>query len=470
MKRFYFTCPNCLKTVMSGTDIYENRSLNCSCGNRIVLDLNEFVLKECEGCGKNNAFPKSKGKDQSCLSCGKMLKLSFPEEILSGEDLSAFEQITEILGKGLMTKVKVEKADSLFKKISSKDELAGYGNHITNYKEFNMYDSEYNSAVRIMNETTKKLEDAIKFNVKEEIESLELKFSEIAKRFAMLGGFKNSTQYKSVCENKASECHFYIDRAESSPYSQEAAVQKLSRPAPKKQQTSRFDPVPPPPVQGSKKQSGIKGVLIGIAAALVLGAGALVVFLNQNPETDIPAGNTSVMQTSFDDDTLSEVSSDGTDMGESYSAFVQFMNEENYDLHSLKLYMDELKGYKDCDSIFESHKAGFFEHFKSTAQSYQDSKEFDIEMTLEIIEGLHYFKGYENTDELVSKTIDKNLEFADMEKDSGNYSGAADILLSFADHTDDYNDTDKLHDYFKDVADNLSGKDPETAELLLQYV
>ena len=179
LKRFYFTCPKCLKTVMSGTDIYEKRALDCSCGNKINVDLNELVLKECDSCGKNNAFMKNKGKEQSCLACGKMLKLSLPEDILSGDDRAVFEQIKEILGKGLMTKVKIEKADSLFKTISAKGDFAGYANHINNYKEFNMYDSEYNSAVRIMNESSKKLEDAAEYNSKEEYEKRLSDFSKI---------------------------------------------------------------------------------------------------------------------------------------------------------------------------------------------------------------------------------------------------------------------------------------------------
>ena len=476
LKRFYFTCPKCLKTVMSGTDIYEKRALDCSCGNKINVDLNELVLKECDSCGKNNAFMKNKGKEQSCLACGKMLKLSLPEDILSGDDRAVFEQIKEILGKGLMTKIKIEKADSLFKTISAKGDFAGYANHINNYKEFNMYDSEYNSAVRIMNESSKKLEDAAKYNSKEELSELELRFSETAKRFSMLGGFKNSAQYRSVCEKKASECHFHGENIRKAPPAQSTAAPEPSasfRPSPMKQQPSRFDPIPPPPPpprQRQGKPGSIKGVLIGAAAAVILGAILLVVVLNNGNEQTEPAINTSESQASSTDNTLSEVSSDGTDLDESYSSFVQLMNEGNYDLYSLNLYMDELKGYKDSDSIFEQHKAGFYEKFKGTAENYQNSNEFDLENTLEIIEGLHYFTGYENADELINKTFDKNLEFVDQEKAAGKYDEAAKILFALGDHINDYTDKEKLKGYFTEVADILSEKDPETAAELLSSV
>ena len=146
------------------------------------------------------------------------------------------------------------------------------------------------------------------------------------------------------------------------------------------------------------------------------------------------------------------------------------MNEGNYDLYSLNLYMDELKGYKDSDSIFEQHKAGFYEKFKGTAENYQNSNEFDLENTLEIIEGLHYFTGYENADELINKTFDKNLEFVDQEKAAGKYDEAAKILFALGDHINDYTDKEKLKGYFTEVADILSEKDPETAAELLSSV
>lgn len=196
MKRFYFACPKCSGTAMSGTDIYEGRTLKCSCGNVIKVDLGELVLTECDSCKKNNAFYLKNGKEQNCLSCGKMLKIRPPQKILDQEDLALFEQFVEIVNKGIMTKVKVEKAQGIFNKIQKKDQLAGYANHIRNCSEFIMFDSEYNSAVRAMNEASKKLEQALQYKTKDELSQLELAFSGAAKRFAMLGGFKKVVSIK----------------------------------------------------------------------------------------------------------------------------------------------------------------------------------------------------------------------------------------------------------------------------------
>lgn len=488
MKRFYFACPKCSGTAMSGTDIYEGRTLKCSCGNVIKVDLGELVLTECDSCKKNNAFYLKNGKEQNCLSCGKMLKIRPPQKILDQEDLALFEQFVEIVNKGIMTKVKVEKAQGIFNKIQKKDQLAGYANHIRNYSEFIMFDSEYNSAVRAMNEASKKLEQALQYKTKDELSQLELAFSGAAKRFAMLGGFKKSSQYKKTCESKASACHFEAEKlhgekpapSSTSSYSKSrpapAAQQRNSYvPAPKAQQKSAYSAVPPPYDPSQKKGTSGKTIFIGVAVAVLFIIIILIfVFSSSKPETAQSSSvSVPVISTETDESTGSSVSvidSDGTEKDDAYAVFVGMVNDENYDLYCLSLYNNELKGYKDSDSIFESHKSGFYEKFKSTAENYQSADTFDSELTIEVLEGMSCMRGYEDADSLMDAEISKDIALAEEKKEAGDYSGAADILLVLGDYTEYYSDSETLRSLIKEVGEILSENDSAKAEELLEYV
>lgn len=471
---------------MSGTDIYENRSLKCSCGNVINFDLNEYVLVECGGCKKNNAFSRIKGTPQSCLSCGKMLEVKTPEEMLGEEDLSVFHQIEEILGKGITTKVKVDRAGSMFSELKDKEKLAGYANHVQNYVEFNMYDSEYNSAVKAMNDASKKLQKARELRDKDELGKLEIEFSETAKRFTMLGGFKKSNQHKSVCENKSSECHFEKEKLMSgspAPKKEKSVADRslgVSAPSSSKPRSSTYSAVPPPPpVQYSgQKKNNSKAIFIGVAVALLFGIIALIFVFAQKPET-APSSSSGTTQTSaYDSDEsepdevsgADESNGDGSDLDEDYQTFSVKVNDGDYDLLALNLYIERLKGYKDSDSIFESHKQNFYERFANNAKHYQDSTGFDLEITLETLEALSYFKGYQDADAYLDSTIEKNLSFADDLKSNGDQLDAADILLSVADYIEYYSDPEKLKSSIRDTADALSTVYPEKSEELSNYL
>lgn len=467
---------------MSGTDIYENRSLKCSCGNVMNFDLKEFVLVECSGCKKNNAFSRIKGTPQSCLSCGKMLEVKTPEEILGEEDLTAFHQIEEILGKGITTKVKVDKAGSMFAKLKDKDKLAGYANHVNNYVEFNMYDSEYNSAVRAMNDETKRLQKARELRDKGELGKLELDFSETAKRFTMLGGFKKSNQYKSVCENKSSECHFEKEKLLSSspaPKKEKSVSDRslgVSSPSSSRQGSSTYSAVPPPVPYSGQKKNNSKAVFIGVSVALLFGIIALIFVFAQKPETEPSStSNTNQISTAAPEESKPDVDSssdegDGSDLDEDYQTFSVKVNDGDYDLLALNLYMERLKGYKDSDSIFESHKQNFYERFANNAKQYQDSTGFDLEITLETLEALSYFAGYQDANAYLDSTIEKNLSFADDLKSKGDQLDAADILLSVADYIEYYSDAEKLKSSIRDTADALSTVYPEKSEELSNYL
>ncbi len=473
MKRFYFTCPMCSKTVMSGIDIYENRTLQCSCGNQLHVNLDELVLVQCNSCEKNNALPRRSGKSQCCLACGHILQVAFPEEILDGDDKRLFDQMIESLNKGLMTKVKVDKANKLFQQISKNNQLAGYANHLNNYTEFIMYDSEYNSAVRAMNEAEKKLEKALQFKSEEELSALEKAFSDAANRFAMMGSFKQSVQHKQNCEKQSGRCHYEKEHLDAPAAAQPAAA---SPAAPARSGTSPSRPRQPKKQPAAPsyipKQSRInKGMLVGIIVGVGVLAGIIAIVIGSSEPAEPPVSVSSVPDsTSAASESSVIPKGDGSEQDMMYQEFARLMQEENYDIYSINLYMDNLKGYQDSDSIFESHKDGFYEKFKATADHYQDVTEFDIMPTLEILEGLSYFRGYRETDDLLNKTFDKNIGFAEQLAGMGDNAQAASVLLALADYLEEYSDQDKLREQIYQTAQALSSSDAVRAGELLDFI
>lgn len=485
MKRFYLVCPTCGKTAMSGLDIYEHRSLKCTCGNVIQFNLENLVLKECDGCGKNLAFQISGGRTQSCFLCGKSHTVIPPAKMLEGDDSSNYQQMETLLNKGLMTRTKLAKAKNLFENINNKGNLSAYENHINNYNDYIMYESEYNSAVRIMNETLKKLDGALQYHVKEELDEAEKILSQTAIRFTRLGSFKKSSEYKKQCEEKASVCHsaksnpdFAVQPPAKTP-SQNTSVpesRKKSAPPPQKSSYNSYKTYYNPSYSKSRKSP--KKLIISVAAVFaVLSVGLIVFFVfgNQKDESGngpaflfLPSGST----TENSDNSNTSVSDENNTEDESglesiYQEFQKMMDENNYDLYTLNMYTDNLKGYKDADSIFEAHKDGFYNTFSTSAKSYTSSTSYDVFATVEALDGLSKLNSYKDSDVLIRSVIDKNMKYVRRYESMKDYMNAGTVLLEMSDYLSYYNGSENPASAIYDIAVILSEKDRSNDERLL---
>lgn len=449
MKRFYLTCPSCKKTAMSGIDIYESRILKCNCGAKIRFDLERIILKECEKCGKNIAFPVSGGDVQKCILCGFEQKTVHPAVFLDGSKKEIFEQLQELLNKGIITKVKLAKAGGLLNQIGSDPRLNAYVNHINNYNDYVMYETEYNSAVRVMNETLLKMEQSLEYDAKDELAQEEKTFLQLSKRFVRLGNFKGSDNFSRQCTEKASVCNKAINSV---------------RPA-VSSQTSQKSYSSIPPEIAAKKSDGKKVALVIAAAVAAIGIGAVLLIVGrQNDGPGMPFSSASGSTEGVSTGTSGASANDPNDI---YNEFYSLMHEQNYDIYSLNLYDANLRGYNDADSIFEANKDGFYNTFSASAESYVSSGSYDIFTTVECLDGLTKLDHYKDCDKLINSVIDNNLKYVRQYESKDDYSNAGAILLDMGDYVDAYTGSETLKDYFYNDAAELSGKDKSNDERIL---
>lgn len=69
MANIVIECPVCNKAVMANTGIFAKKTVKCSCGYNINVNIEKMATKKCPHCGNDVAFERSKSESAKCPVC-----------------------------------------------------------------------------------------------------------------------------------------------------------------------------------------------------------------------------------------------------------------------------------------------------------------------------------------------------------------------------------------------------------------
>ena len=69
MAKFVMECPACKKPIQAGTGLFAKKSVKCSCGYTINVQLEKMATDTCPHCGNDVVYDRTKKDSATCPVC-----------------------------------------------------------------------------------------------------------------------------------------------------------------------------------------------------------------------------------------------------------------------------------------------------------------------------------------------------------------------------------------------------------------